>query len=265
MPIQKENLLSIRHLNIPVHKHPQTKTELEHVLQDTQMLMEPLPVKTVIPFILWQDTWNEIGFFGPKRKAPYRNEATLKYSRGRKVFVDLGYNIGDEGSLPHPAIVLRNFKDMMVVVPTTSNENNKILRLEPDIQEMNLVVPADGAIFPNETILQLHQIRIISKNRIIRDLGCNIKDYVPKADWIDQVNAGLKCPGLIPYGTNLLKVLEMKICAHYAPDVFHQILKLKKRVQELEEKNRTFARQLEELGAPREQIAPGKESHPDAS
>jgi len=260
MPIQRANLLSMKPLKTPARHHPQTLTELKNVLQDTQILIEPLSVNTVIPFILWQDTWNEIGFFGPKRKNSYRKEATLKYSRGRKVFVDLGYNVGDEGSLPHPAIVLRNFKDMMVVIPTTSNDNNKILRMEPDIQKMNLVVPADGTIFPNETILQLHQIRIISKNCIIKDLGCNIENYIPKNDWIDQVNAGLKCSELIPYGINLLKVLEMKLCAHYAPDMFHQILKLKKQVQQLEEEKQTLVRQLEELGAPHQQIAPSTEN-----
>lgn len=267
MPIDETKLLTFQKSNIttPVAKHHYLKSELENVLLDTKNLVEPHTAKKVIPFILWQNMWNEFGFFGSQKDGKRRREATKKYSRGRKVFVDLGYNISHEKSEPHPAIVLFNFVNLLVVIPTTSNDNSKITRMEQNIQKMDLVVPADGVIFPKETILQLHQIRMISKNRIITDLGCSITDYIPDDSWIDRINTELKCPGLIPHGTNLLKVLEMKICAHYSPDVFSQLLKLRKEIQELEEKYQTLSRQLEELGVPAEQIATSKVTPLDAS
>jgi mRNA-degrading endonuclease toxin of MazEF toxin-antitoxin module len=261
MPIDKAKLISLLSAPIttPVAVNPAVRTELANVLQDTRTLVEPQPVSDVIPFILWQNQWNDIGFFGPKKNARYRKEAERKYSRGRKVFVDLGYNIGQEGAMPHPCIVLYNFIDLLIVVPTTSNTGHKISNMEPDIQKVNLVVPKDGIIFPNETIIQLHQIRVVSKNRILKDLNCNVRDYIPMNEWIDQVNVGLKAPGLIPYGTDLQKVLEMKVCFHYAPDVFHQMLRLRQQVETLEQEKRTLTHQLDELRKTYEQVAPWKE------
>jgi hypothetical protein len=110
MPIDETKLLTFQKSNIttPVAKHHYLKSELENVLLDTKNLVEPHTAKKVIPFILWQNVWNEFGFFGSQKDGKRRREATKKYSRGRKVFVDLGYNISHEKSEPHPAIVFVN-------------------------------------------------------------------------------------------------------------------------------------------------------------
>ncbi|MCP1186495.1 helix-turn-helix domain-containing protein [Paenibacillus sp. 1781tsa1] len=58
-----------------------------------------------------------------------RREATrmfysnpVRYASGRKVLVDFGYGTDRELLQPHPAIVIGDFKELLVVVPTNSDD-----------------------------------------------------------------------------------------------------------------------------------------------
>lgn len=205
------------------------KDQLRFTLSDTRSLLEGKDIESAIPFILWNDTWNKIGIYGSHRDSPIKPEASYRYARGRKVFVDFGVNVGKETSIPHPAIVVYNFAETMIVVPTTSDDGSTFT---DEMEDALIRCPADGSIFPNNTIINLHQIRCIAKNRIISDLGCNVDNYILPNTIIDELNKRIGF-NYIPYHTNLKICIEMKIAQLYTPEIFHQNIKLKEELENL--------------------------------
>ncbi|MBL4952201.1 type II toxin-antitoxin system PemK/MazF family toxin [Neobacillus sp. YIM B02564] len=191
MPIHATKLLQAKRTNPKkVVLHEQTvSSQLRYTLSDTRNVLEQKTVENVVPYILWNDTWNKIGFFGPDKDHPTTHHAGKRYSRGRKVFVDFGLNAGREASLPHPAIVIQNFKDLVLVAPTTSNDGGA---LDPSIEKVILSVPGDGVIFPQDTLIELHQMRCVAKNRIINDLKVNVDQYIVPNRVVDTLNQQMK-------------------------------------------------------------------------
>ena len=72
---------------------------------------------------------------------------------------------GEEMAYDHPAIVLKNFRNGLIVAPITSNQN-----LYKNPKEFHILLPANdakrGKMLKNSTI-KLEQLRYISKKRIL--------------------------------------------------------------------------------------------------
>jgi hypothetical protein len=194
-------------------------------------LLENFSINEIIPFIFWNDFWNDCGIYGPNRDTAVRPQTSLRYSRGRKVFVDFGCsNIGKETSLPHPAFIIYNFAETAIVVPTTSDDGSTFT---PEMESALIRCKGDKIIFPNDTIINLHQIRVISKNRIIRDLNCDARSYILTNDAVDELNRRLPS-SIIPHGIDLQKCIEFKLAHLYAPDIFFKFIGLKKELDSKE-------------------------------
>ena len=96
-------------------------------------------------------------------------------------------NIQTELSFPHPAIVLYNFANTVIVAPTTSDDSPNCF--SDDIEEVIIKAKKDGTVFPKDTIINLHQIKSVHKDRIISNLRCNVKSYIVDKDEIARQNA----------------------------------------------------------------------------
>ena len=108
---------------------PDSAAELGSTLSDTESLVQSCQNVQAIPFILWNDFYNSAGILAPKSK-----KKSYRYKWGDKVFVDFGCgNIQTELSFPHPAIVLYNFANTVIVAPTTSDDSpNSFLHCSAD-------------------------------------------------------------------------------------------------------------------------------------
>jgi hypothetical protein len=152
-------------------------------LSDTESLVQSCQNVQAIPFILWNDFYNSAGILAPKSK-----KKSYRYKWGDKVFVDFGCgNIQTELSFPHPAIVLYNFANTVIVAPTTSDDSPN--SFSADIEEVIIKAKRDGTVFPKDTIINLHQIKSVHKDRIISNLRCNVKSYIVDRQEIARQNA----------------------------------------------------------------------------
>jgi len=141
------------------------------------------------------------------------------------VLVDFGYGIDRELFQPHPAIVIGEFQELLVVVPTNSDDGQSV---HPDIRKALLKVPSDRSptnttpIFPKRTIINLHQVRHISKNRVTKDLYCNVRNYILPNVTIDSINQYLP-HAILQDGDHLLRAIMVKLAHLYAPDMLFEI------------------------------------------
>lgn len=89
---------------------------------------------------------------------------TTKYSRGNILMVDFGsFNYGFEFSYEHPAVVLVERKQHLLVVPGSTKKYNSPF---PEYIDAS---PSDG--FARNTGLLLEQMRWIHKNRVVTNTG----------------------------------------------------------------------------------------------
>ncbi|HBI73476.1 MAG TPA: hypothetical protein DDY59_09835, partial [Lachnospiraceae bacterium] len=121
-------------------------SELLVTQNDSLDFLKEKQCKDVVEYILWNDFVNDKGTLANKINATYR-----RYVWGDKVFVDFGMtNIQTELSYPHPAIILYNLANTVIVTPTTSDD--KVVDFTDDINQCIIKVKKDGNIFPNDTI-----------------------------------------------------------------------------------------------------------------
>lgn len=100
---------------------------------------------------------------------------TTGYPRGTIVFVDLGAgNFGHEPSFTHPAIVLDQKRESLLIAPCSSKKYQKGY---PEIID---ATPQDG--FLVNTGIQTNSIRWISKNRVISVIGKTTSDILNQID-----------------------------------------------------------------------------------
>lgn len=100
---------------------------------------------------------------------------TRGYKRGFIVLVDLGAsNFGHEPSFTHPAVVLAQTKDSLLIAPCSSKKYGKGY---PEIIDAST---SDG--FSSNTGIQTNAIRWISKNRVIAQLGITTSQILNKID-----------------------------------------------------------------------------------
>lgn len=191
-------------------------SELSTTLADTETLVGACINQQAIPFIFWNDFFNAAGTLSPKsRKQQYR------YKWGDKVFVDFGCaNIQTEISFPHPAIVLYNFSNTVIVVPTTSDDNPTFSN---DIESVIIKVQKDGTVFPKDTVINLHQIKAVHKERIISNLKCNVRNYMVDTTEIQRLNSIEPRP-IFANGIDLLTCIRIKLAAMFASQYVQALL-----------------------------------------
>ena len=215
--------------------------ELLLTLNETTGLIQKEKCKDAVPFILWNDFVNNYGTLSAKINKHYN-----RYTWGAKVFVNFGMtNIQTELSYPHPAILLYNFNNTAIVVPTTTDD--KVTSFTDDIEKAIIKVKKDGIIFPNDSIINIHQICSIHKERIISDLKCNVKSYMMPNQEIDRLNNFEKYR-IFQYGNNLLECIRSKIfslfdnnfiCSAFEKEAYdiNMQINMEKRIKELEKEN----------------------------
>ncbi|MDR7315328.1 type II toxin-antitoxin system PemK/MazF family toxin [Brevibacillus nitrificans] len=240
IPIKKYQLGQIQQT---VNKNTKTSTDgivmsnLQQALSDTEKSVAVKTLGESIPFIFWQDKLNDYGYFGTKKDTYNGSAATHRYDRGTKVNVDFGYGMDKEMMTAHPAIVVYDLPYDVVVIPTTSDDG---IPVSTEIKKSVIHCPSDKAgIFPKDTLLYLHQVRMVSKNRIIKNLGCNVKDYVVPQNIIDELNKYLPHP-VIPQNADLLKCIEWKLAYLYAPESVHEVKRLNEQIKVMQEQLAMF-------------------------
>lgn len=184
-------------------------SELSATLSDTETLVSSCINAQAVPFIFWNDFYNLSGTLSPKNK-----KTQYRYKWGDKVFVDFGCsNIQTEISFPHPAIVLYNFANSVIVVPTTSDDSPN--SFSSDIEEVIIKVQKDGNIFPKDTVINLHQIKAVHKERIVSNLRCNVRNFTVDNVEIARQNA-IHGQGAFISGMDLLACIRTKIAYIFA-------------------------------------------------
>lgn len=144
----------------------------------------------------------------------------IGYNRGTILFVDLGAsNFGHEPSFTHPAIVLDQNRDSLLIVPCSSKKFGKGF---PEIVD---ATPSDG--FSSNTGIQTNSIRWISKNRVISSISSTNSIILNKIDLL-LLRSIPSHKKIVLDKENTIHILEQE----------------KKR---LEVENRNLKKQLEEL------------------
>ena len=59
----------------------------------------------------------------------------ILFKRGNVVWIDFGFNIGNEFGGMHPAIILKNFENELFVLPISSKEPKEFIKLEQEYKE----------------------------------------------------------------------------------------------------------------------------------
>ncbi|MBU9714442.1 type II toxin-antitoxin system PemK/MazF family toxin [Evansella tamaricis] len=130
--------------------------------------------------ILWQGVLRDFGTFGLKpnsvRKFSKKDKPNetfdfhQSFGRGKLLSVDFGAsNIDRELALTHTGIVIADYTGMVVVIPITSQDSLEIDTMSEDIKSSLIPVSCkEFNQFKNDSYVLVHQMRVISKNRITR-------------------------------------------------------------------------------------------------
>lgn len=254
MPINKSRIKPFetnKFKNVTSKNVERVNMDLLLTLNETTNLIQKEKCKDAVPYILWNDFTNANGTLAPKTNKTYN-----RYVWGEKIFVNFGMtNIQTELSYPHPAIVLYNFANTVIVVPTTSDDKSE--PFSQDIEECIIKVKKDGQIFPNDTIINLHQICSIHKERIISDLKCNVKNYIVDKDEIQRLNQ-YESFRLFSSNMNLLDCIRVKLISIFHRDFLdnilleeayniNDILDLKTDITELKDENEKLKKEMKNL------------------
>lgn len=153
--------------------------EINKVPFNIKRWLSNLDVEQSIKKILWEGILNQYGTFGTKsgQVKKYKNKKkgieydfNQQFTKGKLLSIDFGTsNIDRELSLTHTGIVLADYTGMVIVVPMTSQTSIEYDNLAPDIQ--NDVIPIykkDYSQIENDSYILMHQMRVISKNRITK-------------------------------------------------------------------------------------------------
>jgi hypothetical protein len=159
--------------NISIEASQNINIELDNTLKNSLEILQKISLKDTLEFSLWNDIWNQYGIYGNKKLEYRNNSASKSYSRGRILLIDFGHhNIGLEFSLEHMGVVLRDFDGLLEVVPITSDRGQTYTKIIENI--IIRVKKDDYQQFKHDSILLVHQIHSIGRNRIVRDTGNSI-------------------------------------------------------------------------------------------
>ncbi|MBS4191204.1 type II toxin-antitoxin system PemK/MazF family toxin [Bacillus sp. FJAT-49705] len=167
-----------RILNDKALSNNDLKKEIANSSFVTKKWYENITVEQAIKSILWQGTLKDYGTFGYKthliRKYNKDDGSEFHFnqtfSRGKMLSIDFGVtNIGREFSLTHTGIVIADYTSMVVVVPLTSQNSINLDKVPTNIKKTFIpVYKKDYPQLENDSYIQVHQIKSVSKNRITR-------------------------------------------------------------------------------------------------
>lgn len=60
------------------------------------------------------------------------------FKRGNVIWLDFGFNIGNEFGGMHPAVILKNFDNDLFVVPISSKKPPEYLKIEQDVKDKKI-------------------------------------------------------------------------------------------------------------------------------
>ena len=64
----------------------------------------------------------------------------ILFKRGNVVWVDFGFNVGNEFGGIHPAVILKNFEKDLFVLPISSKKPIEYIRIEKDLEDEKITV-----------------------------------------------------------------------------------------------------------------------------
>lgn len=225
---------------------PAICSEVKSVLTETESLLEQQTVSRAINYILWKDLWVTDGVF---THTSIPGKQVYRFPGGRLIFVDLGCgNIGHEMSFPHPAIVLGNYTHTLLIAPCSSDDGTPIAEDEAVIK-----VPNSLGFFVNDSLIYLHQIRTISKSRVISDLKLNAKNYLLPAYEVQRLRGHLPPQfdkelreAAFPDQVSILDALKRKLAQLYASSVLYDMTRSTVKIKQLEEENRKLLETIQD-------------------
>ncbi|HYK74330.1 MAG TPA: type II toxin-antitoxin system PemK/MazF family toxin [Pseudoneobacillus sp.] len=214
--IEKIKLIDILQLNDSIDK---SLSKTKEIITKQSLLSSSF-------FLRSSETWNQYGIYGNKKNDKINHWAGKSYSRGKLLFIDYGqYNIGEEFSLEHMGIVIQDFgNDLITVLPVTTDRGQTYHK---NIERSIIRVKSkDYSQFEHNSILLIHQIITVSKNRIIKEL---VKAKTLK-------------------GTPLFEEIQERIVSSFAYDTHKGIIELNSKLGEKEleiEKLKSIIQKLE--------------------
>ncbi|HEU4962361.1 MAG TPA: hypothetical protein VFV52_00655 [Bacilli bacterium] len=201
--------------NLSIHPDSQVEHELEQCFQDTINLMRNQATKQdVIKMILEQSIWNQHSVYGPQKDVIYKRSCSNPQA-GDVVGIELGYNLGNEESFYHMAIITADFPGVCAIVPITSRydrSGNDKLDTYDDITAHSTTEMKKESFsnLSNDSLILVGQLRVVSKSRLRKMYGWDIR------------------------GTETYLVLQKKIAELYAPDLLPQVEVLHEKLGQLE-------------------------------
>lgn len=156
--------------SISTGQDPTVQNALRQTLQGTESVMEHVSISKSVSYIIDKDFWNDYGIYGSLKHRTRKTICGRTYRSGDVIQIDFGHlNIGHEQSFMHMAIVIADYKGLLVVVPIQSDRNQNF---SPDTARAVLKMPAtDYSFLSHDSVLLIHQIKVVSKNRIYKVLG----------------------------------------------------------------------------------------------
>ncbi|MFO1442793.1 type II toxin-antitoxin system PemK/MazF family toxin [Bacillus sp. Bva_UNVM-123] len=202
--------------------------EIDKVTSNLNHWLKNLEAEKAIKKILWEGILKQYGTYGTKSgqvksfKKKNKNKEIVEFdfneqfSKGKLLSIDFGTsNIDRELSLTHTGIVLADYTGFVLVVPITSQSSLEFENLAPDIQKDIIpIYKMDYNQIENNSYILIHQMRVVSKNRITKK-------------------------GIIGSlaGTEIMKVIEDKLIKIIAFDYYNsqqeKILSLEKEIENL--------------------------------
>lgn len=82
------------------------------------------------------------------------------FKRGNVIWLDFGFNIGNEFGGMHPAVILKNFDNDLFVVPISSKEPPEYIKIEQDLK--NKKITKDECKKRKETITEIIELSKIN-------------------------------------------------------------------------------------------------------
>ena len=139
---------------------------LDNALAKLKSTINTLPTKQQTIITAWLDKWNSL----LSREKAFKPELMPSYKRGDIVYVDFGWNIGNEyGGIHYSAVVENNTpkgSGTILVVPLTSFNADKTSAdvAWHDVYLGNGIIPWTSL----DTVAKPSHIRAVSKMRIVK-------------------------------------------------------------------------------------------------
>lgn len=227
------NRLSEEDKKKKVYSSKDIKEEIKKLCNDIKLSLYHQSREDAVKYALWQGLLNQYGIFGTKRNSHRNSFYSEEFKHGDLISIDFGTsNIGKEFSYTHTAIVLKDYTDYIVVIPTTSCKDGRLEHKPQDEQNDTLLLTSnDFKKLESESYIMLYQIRSVSKNRIQKIIG--------------HIN-----------NSELLKKIDYKLLEIYAPkanDDFKFVMEenvrmtyKNKELEKVNQKNQKYIEKLEE-------------------